>query len=186
MKTHFFVAAIISFSASAHAEFKSTMFSDSEGLFSYEPVVPVVAGDSDILPRAGLLYYDVGVGLKIVNPSGDPETVSTAGSNPVSSGGTERVERATVTYSGGTPSISSQSGTWVSVTDSGTGIATMNIVSSTFSVAPTCVVSAQAATGKGCNVTTAATTTSFAISCFNTNNGAAEDQNFYVLCMGAR
>lgn len=102
-----------------------------------------------------------------------------------SSSGVVKTVTAYITNSG-TPTTTRQDGSWISsLTDGGVGITTVNITSGTFSVAPNCITQAQTAVGKACNITTAATTSSFVSTCFNTNTGAAEDHNFYIQCVGA-
>lgn len=104
----------------------------------------------------------------------------------VSGGTSERIERIRVTNSG-TPTITSQSGTWVSsITDGGAGVATLNVVSGIFSAAPTCVVSQYGGGGTAlCYVSTTISATSVQIVCYN-SSFALTDRDFMLLCMGPR
>ena len=111
------------------------------------------------------------------------------GSVTSQSTGQERVERVTVANSG-TPTVSSQSGSWISsITDSGTGFATLNIAAGTFSSAPTCVCAA-IPTVEGedrvCTIPSMPTTSAVAVKTFRSDSPTEQDMNFSVICMGAK
>lgn len=116
-------------------------------LADQDPIVPIVDSDTEIQRRAGVLYYDVGVGLKIVNPSGAIETISVTGGSPVtSSGASERIERIKyyTTSFGTVCSVSTcdvtSSSTGISVTRNSLGNYTINFPVGMWSSAPTCVI----------------------------------------------
>jgi hypothetical protein len=50
-----------------------------------EFIAPIVNSESDVPRHVGLIFYDIGIGLKIVNPSGNFELISSTGVNPVGS-----------------------------------------------------------------------------------------------------
>lgn len=102
-----------------------------------------------------------------------------------------RVEGATIANSG-TPSISTQSGTWMTTpTDNGAGDTTLNIVSGIFSATPWCTCTGVVANGTlsnaQCKISsdTGPSATQVRIVTGNTI-GSATDINFNVLCMGPR
>jgi hypothetical protein len=110
------------------------------------------------------------------------------GSVTSNTSGIERIERATITYSGGAPSVTSQSGSWVtSVTDSSTGQGIVNFAAGIFSAAPTCVCSSK---DNGTRETFCAAVSvnannfTYKIADPTNNNGA--DSIAYVICMGPR
>jgi hypothetical protein len=112
-----------------------------------------------------------------------PLVVGSVSSN---SSGAERLERVTVTNSG-TPTISTQSGSWISsITDGGVGIATLNVAAGIFSAAPSCTVSQYGGGGTGtCYISTTVTSTAVPVVCYNTSFALA-DRDFMVLCQGPR
>lgn len=88
--------------------------------FNWDFVAPIVKDDTSIPHRAGLIFYEVEEGLKIVNPYGEIESLSVAGENPVtSSDGDIRIESAKIIYSSSTWS---ESAAWIThLSDTGTG-----------------------------------------------------------------
>lgn len=99
----------------------------------------------------------------------------------------ERIERIKVTNSG-TPTISSQSGSWVtSLTDNGVGDTTINIASGMFSSAPTCVATGvRSSFAVPLSFETAITTSAIRIRTFDTSGSGAADLAFELMCMGPR
>lgn len=98
------------------------------------------------------------------------------------SNGVERITRVFVTNSG-TPTVTSQSGNWVSsLTDGGAGITTVNFVAGTFSAAPTCTVSAKTLIPF---ISTNPSTSSLVVTTTN-SGGTPGDSDFSVLCVGPK
>lgn len=123
-----------------------------------------------------------------IKESGELSTNVDADGIPRHSGSTtnERVERAYVAYSAGTPTVSSQTGSWIaSISDNGTGDATINFTASKFTVAPSCVVTPMSALSVACVNSVVTTTSAARIICSSTTTGVAADINFYIICMGA-
>lgn len=104
--------------------------------------------------------------------------------------GAERIERASITNTAGTWSISSQSGTWLaSFTDNGVGLVSLNFTAGTWSGVPSCVCSVQAnAAFRGCQTgaNSTATTTSLVSVGIYADTGSASEQSFDIICMGPR
>ena len=107
----------------------------------------------------------------------------------VTSGSTnaERIERAKITNSG-TPTISSQSGSWISsLTDNGTGDTTINITSGMFSAAPTCVATGvRSSFAVPLSFETTISTSAIRVRTFDTSGSGAADLAFEIICMGPR
>jgi hypothetical protein len=99
--------------------------------------------------------------------------------------GLERVERATISSS--TPSVSSQSGSWISsVSRPATGQFTLTLASGIFSGIPSCVANVSNG-GAGNNFvaqTSPGSTTSVNVAVANA--GTATNADFQVICMGPR
>lgn len=107
------------------------------------------------------------------------------GSVTSNTSGTERIERARITFSGGTPSVNSQSGTWISsLTDNGTGDTTANIAAGIFSATPacTCVVEGDAF----CRLESASSTTVRIIIKTVASSPTATDSIYDFICMGPK
>lgn len=110
--------------------------------------------------------------------------------NQVSSNtsGQERVERVSVTsYCTSSPcTIASQSGSWASsVTRTGTGSYTLNIVSGEFSSTPICVCSTGGAgAGGSCSNFTNTSSTAVSFQTFSPSSGTTADGSFNLICMG--
>jgi len=108
------------------------------------------------------------------------------GSVTSNSTGAERMERLVVANSG-TPTITSQSGSWVSsLTDNGAGDVTANI--SGFSAAPTCNATRNAS-GGGFSVLCAintVSTTAIRVQCSNLTTATLTDVGFDLICIGPR
>lgn len=110
------VVASIAWSFAAVAENKYKLTMDTL-VYDFDFVAPIVASDADVPARAGLIYYDVGVGLKVINPSGVPETISagTSGSPVISSNsGVVKIFSAHIVGGNPSPTISRQDGSWIS------------------------------------------------------------------------
>lgn len=110
------------------------------------------------------------------------------GSVTSNSTGMERVERARFNCAGGSSSILSQSGSWISsiATGGGTGLCTATIASSMFTVAPACTCTNEGGTGRICSLNAAPTTTTISFIARNQNGSANEDSSISVVCMGPR
>lgn len=112
------------------------------------------------------------------------------GSVTSNSSGLERVERARVTYSGGTPTIVSQSGSWISsLTDNGTGDTQEIIASGIFSATPTCFCNNEAGNSFRKCLVIPTSSTSIRTQTFGTGTGTpdvAADHDFGLVCMGPR
>lgn len=107
------------------------------------------------------------------------------GSVTSASTGAERIERAEIRYSGGTPSVFSQSGSWISsVTDVGTGQASPQI--SGFSSAPVCVCSSKETTASGAICLISGTSATQVQIRLRDNAGTLLDEDFTLICMGPR
>lgn len=134
-----------------------------------------VATTSDKSPKFSVKQLSV--------PYPMPLVVGSVSSN---SSGVERLERVTVANSG-TPTVSTQSGSWISsITDGGVGIATLNVAAGIFSAAPSCTVSQYGGGGTGtCYISTTVTSTAVPVVCYNTSFALA-DRDFMVLCQGPR
>lgn len=113
-----------------------------------------------------------------------PLLINTVTSN---STGLERVERVAVTYSGGsTPTVVSQSGSWVSsITIIGTGDFRLNIASGEFSAAPSCVCLKLDVNSNGgfCGTPNSFTSTTAEFRVRSAAN-ALENDDTYIICMG--
>lgn len=162
-----------------------------EGL--HDVVVPTVWGTpaaGDLIQ--GMIYFDGTSGaLKFIGNSATPVTIGvSSGSSVSTSGSSERIERANISNSG-TPTVTSQSGTWIaSLTDNAPGDTTINFAPGTFSGTPTCVCNGwdPSAANEGCGVNTNTTpsSSSYRIKTFDTSSGATSDRNFSIICMGPR
>lgn len=84
----------------------------------------------------------------------------------------------------GTPTVVRQTGSWISsITDGGTGLPTINISASTFSVAPDCVCSIAEASSHFCAIAGATTTSAIAIRTMSPTP-ALVDRSLYIICTG--
>lgn len=103
---------------------------------------------------------------------------------------TIRVCKGQITYSGGTPTAASNAGCVSSVTDNGTGDATLNFATGYFSVAPTCLCSPARAAGGSCqeggNGAYASPTTTTARLASRDSTFSFADANFNFVCIGIR
>jgi len=110
------------------------------------------------------------------------------GSVTSGSTGPERIERLRITNSG-TPTIASQSGSWVSsLTDNATGDTTIVIPAGVFSAAPTCTCTVED-TGDThiCRINTNTPVSATAVRIQTTNDAAsAVDRDTAVICIGPR
>lgn len=109
--------------------------------------------------------------------------------NSVISGlnGVSLINSAYITYSGGVPSVSTQSGTWISsVTDVGLGDSRLNFTAGTWSAAPHCVAQLQASAGSLiAKISEAATTSLVEVELYDLA-GTRSDTNYYIICMGQK
>lgn len=103
-----------------------------------------------------------------------------------SSSGRVKMASARISYSGGTPSVgSAQDGSWVSsVTDNGTGDATLVIPAGVFSEAPRCSCTTESANAVFCRIRATPTTTAVRVVA-TSDSGAASDETMHVVCIGA-
>lgn len=110
-----------------------------------------------------------------------PNLVGSVTSN---TSGSERIERATITYSAGTPTIVRQSGSWIdSLDDVGTGQVNFNIKTGMFSAAPTCTCSTEQGL---CQLYDADPSVSDVQFWVTNPGGTAQDYPFNVICVGPR
>lgn len=144
-------------------------------------VVPVVDSASDVKIQAGLMFYDIGSGLKIVNNLGQIENATYP--NGVSSdSANERIERLKCTNV--VCSTYTQSGTWVTgISNSSTGNYNVSLSGSKFSSSPTCTISAVTSSQYLC-VVNSASTSNLTIECINSANTNPVNSEFNLICMG--
>jgi hypothetical protein len=104
-----------------------------------------------------------------------------------SSSGVEVVNRLFVTNSG-TPTISKQSGSWVSsLTDNGTGDTTVNVTAGTFSDVPSCTCNALENVANPGVICTFKTISSSALRVYTAGVApSALDRDFNIICMGPK
>lgn len=162
-------------------------------LLNFDFIAPIVNSETDVPRQAGLIFYDIGSGLKIVNPSGSVEVLSATGTTGVTSGGTsERVERLDLNCDSASNDSPSQSGTWVTgVTDISSSQCTITIANGMFSSAPICVAtktSCAASGGTDCfvNVVAGTTATSATFKCISDSGASCTSFDANVICMGPR
>ncbi|NDC95931.1 hypothetical protein EB077_11550, partial [bacterium] len=106
------------------------------------------------------------------------------GSVTSNSSGLERLERVKIT-GGASPSIASQSGSWVSsVSKTGTGDITLNVATGIFSAAPQCSCALDAGLGV-CRFNPTPTTTAVRIQSYDSTFTLA-DRDLAIICMGPR
>jgi hypothetical protein len=104
-----------------------------------------------------------------------------------SSSGVWGHEAAYITYSAGTPSVTTESGDWLgALTDNGVGDFTAVIQPGVFSGTPVCVCNSYF-NGGGCSIddTTAISSTTVRIQAIN-GAGSAADNNVFLLCHGPK
>lgn len=187
----FFSLATMLFSGTAFAG-SIASYAEIGGVYNYSKlgfdfVAPVVASESDVPMQAGLIFYDIGAGLKVVNPNGAVETltIDPAGGNVAGSTGANiAVVSAYVTYSGGVPSIARQDGTWISsISDTALGQSTLNITSVGFTTAPNCTCSV-VSNGPGfCQFETAISSNQIVVQVRDAE-GTGQDLNYHITCVG--
>lgn len=102
--------------------------------------------------------------------------------------GVSNIVSAALQYTGGVPGITRQDGSWISsLTDSGAGFITINLVAGTFSSAPNCTCSVfneTAANLRGCGITS--TSTSTVVIGTQNYGGTAADYDSMIFCMGPK
>lgn len=141
---------------------------------------------------SGTLTVDGGTGNAAVDWTIEPVSPLVpapvlVGSVTSNSTGAERVERAYLTQSAGTYTLSKQSGSWLTgFTKNGTGDVTLNITSGMFSDTPSCACSASNINiNLVCLLATAPTTSSLRVRLYNKSDVLA-DNEFSIICMGPR
>ncbi len=127
--------------------------------------------------------------------------VSLSGSVTSNASGQERIERALILGSATTPTVSSQSGNWISsVSRTATGEYSLNLAPSVFSAAPTCTITPSYTSGLanqvvgcrtgGANPTLVTTLCNYSDEVGSTGAGGsmvqAFDFSFNIICMGPR
>lgn len=127
-----------------------------------------------------------GTSGNVLTSNGTTWTSSASTSN-VSGEATINIASAYITNSG-TPTVSSQDGSWItSITDNGVGNFTINYASNTWSAAPRCFCNVAGAGGYWCNSGAVPTTTTASFRTWNVSGGGtAEDLNMQVVCIGAQ
>jgi hypothetical protein len=117
---------------------------------------------------------------------------SSGGNVVISSTSGEKIARARIT-NGGSCAISSQSGSWISsISHPAAGKCTLTFAASTFSAAPSCVVTYTSFGGiigfplRLCALDSASTSSAVTVACGYDNSGStvANDQDFDIICMG--
>lgn len=155
---------------------------------NFDFIAPIVADDSDVPAQAGLIYYEVGSGLKIINPSGIAENISGGSSNPVVTPATGVVKICSGYISNsGTPSVTRSDGSCAaSVTDQGTGDAEVIFAGSTFASTPTCTATLvdNSSTGRVMKIKTVATGSVRVLT--GTDSVGAADLDFMFICVGPK
>jgi hypothetical protein len=107
------------------------------------------------------------------------------GSVTSNSSGLERVERLRVTNSG-TPTIASQSGSWVSgLTDNAVGSVYVNLTAGNFSADPTCTCSSHLP-NRLCSIDVTISTSQVRVRTATVSPFADADMDFSLICMGPR
>lgn len=93
-----------------------------------------------------------------------------------------------ITVSGSTPSVSRSDGNCAaSVADGGTGDTTVTFATGTFSSAPNCTVTVQSTSDFGWRIEAATTSTTLRVTTRTTSTGGAADNiNWYFICVGAK
>lgn len=190
MKKFYLSLSLLLIAASASA----TNAAFTNGTSMYDVVTPSVYGDVTATDRlVGQLYYDVSAGaFKGVNKSGGIDVLSVSGSTGVTSGGTERIERALVTCSTSS-SVTSQSGSWLSMGNIVSGVCTGTITGGLFSQTPTCVATPNLASSTGIVSLEMVmnSSTSFSFGCRYMSTGTNTVANCVstpvnIICMGPR
>lgn len=100
----------------------------------------------------------------------------------------ERIERSKITGDATTPTVSSQSGTWIgSITRNGTGDYSLNLTTGHFTGNPVCSVTADSS--GACSSDSTASISSVSTSAVRVRTasaGAAGDCGFHIICMGLK
>lgn len=154
--------------------------------FSLDFTAPSVSNRASVgSPETGLIVFDNSdSNFYGQDSSGSWKQLNVAGNaalNPNPTGAT--IASATISFSGGTPSVSSQDGTWItSVTDNGTGDTTLNIASGTFGTAPSCVVTNIGSNTEG-RLYSTPTTAQVRYTSY-TSGGSPQDGDFSAVCVG--
>jgi hypothetical protein len=152
---------------------------------SFNFVAPTVSAESAVSDRqVGMIIYDISSGtFKGLNKDGTFDPMSSFGSNGVvSSGSSERIERAYIASGG---SITSQSGWLASATNPSTGQYTLTITAGLFSAAPSCVATPVTTGNSYISINSTPTTTSVPVTQRDSSNVLLNGA-FYIVCMGPR
>lgn len=97
-----------------------------------------------------------------------------------------RIECAVIGFTAGTPSVASQTGTWItSLTDNGNGNVTLNIPAGFFSSNPFVVGSCINAGNNTSQVLTVSGTSTTSITILNREDGVLTDINYHLIVVGA-
>jgi len=121
-----------------------------------------------------------------VGKDGNIQTLTSGTGSPVTSGAsTERIERARVSVSPGTASVTSSSSSWLNVAYVSTGDVTVSFIGSPFSASPACVITVEGDPQVRFKAGSAPTTSGFEVQTF-TGAGSAVNDNFNLICMGPK
>jgi hypothetical protein len=184
--------ALVCISLNAFA-YEGNLGIDYHTLSPYDVVAPSLNGVPAGADRqVGQLFLDVSTGttgtFKAVGKDGSVVSLNSGTGSPVTSGGTERIERIRVSLCSTSPcSITDQSGSpgsWVgtnSVVRNSAGNYTMTITNGVFSGAPTCNVTSSGGVFCFGNATSA---TNFDYQC-RLDNGVNTDAGVGIICMGS-
>lgn len=174
MKKELILAAILLTAVTSHAFNEITL---SGG--PYDVVVPILNDEPSSGDRqAGQIFYDIGAGLKVVNPTGGIDTVTTSGASPVTTGAAnDRLERAAISSTG---TVSSESSDWISGNCTNANPRVCTFVASTFAATPICVAVANDGTGGRVVSISAQSSSSISISSDPSQYGVN------IICMGSR
>lgn len=143
---------------------------------------------------AGTIVYDSGTGAFYgLSTTGDPASSSswiqlggsTSTGNVVSSGTTEKIERAIISNTGSACGVTSQSGSWISGgTRTGTGICSWTM--SGFTATPACVCTANVGSGNRLCGITALSSSSITIETLVAHTNTDIDIPVTLICMGPK
>ncbi|OQW50459.1 MAG: hypothetical protein A4S09_01305 [Proteobacteria bacterium SG_bin7] len=180
---------------SAHAAFDVDNYGTN---YREDMVIPVVKDKTKLTDAvAGTVVYDSTAGAFFGLPvGGDAATsnnwaqLSTAqGTNAVSSGGTERIERANITCSSGSSVNRLSTTAWITVGNIASGSCTLTFATGTFSGTPSCTVGHNTSgLGYWANIS-ASSSTAGTIRGTNWSGASIQNDTSYsvdVICMGPR
>lgn len=133
-----------------------------------------------LLSIAAITMVSVGAWAAKIQPKFVQGSVSSSSSSA------ERLDRARISYSAGTPSVATQSGSWISgVADTAVGRVTLTWTA--YSSAPVCTCSGEenASSGVACTLSAAPTTTGVEVR-LRDLAATLVDANFNIQCIGPR